>query len=208
LRLNGSEAAFERILPDILSYLAEFPDMRIDAVCDGRLVDIVADGFDAGLRLAEAVPQDMIALAVGRDEQQVLVASPAYLQHVGIPARPADLARHQCIRFRHAGGALMPWELERHGEIQRLNPPGRLKLGSDRLVLEAALDGAGIAFVTAWSAAAAIAEGRLVQIMEEWTPPFPGLCLYYPRQRAPSAGLRSFIAHLRGRRGLAQFGGQ
>ncbi|MBX7489781.1 LysR family transcriptional regulator [Qipengyuania sp. GH25] len=200
LRLNSSEAAFERIMPDMLSFLSKYPDMRIDAVCDGRLVDIVAHGFDAGLRLAEAVPQDMIALALGREEQQILVAAPAYLERAGRPAKPADLAHHECIRFRHAGGALMRWELERHGGVERLDPPGRLILGGDRLVLDAAIGGAGIAFVTAWAAEAALADGRLEQLLPEWTPPFAGLCLYYPRQRATSAGLRAFIDHLRSRR--------
>ncbi|MDO9369354.1 MAG: LysR family transcriptional regulator [Sphingopyxis sp.] len=200
LRLNSSEAAFERIMDDMLTFLAAYPDMRIDAVCDGRLVDIVADGFDAGLRLAEAVPQDMVALPLGRDEQQVLVASPAYLEFAGRPNTPADLAHHECIRFRHAGGSLMRWELERDGTIDRLDPPGRLMLGGDRLVLDAAIGGAGIAFVTAWAAEAALADGRLQQILPDWSPPYPGLCLYYPKQRAVSAGLRAFVEHVKTRR--------
>jgi DNA-binding transcriptional LysR family regulator len=197
LRLNGSEAAFERLLPDMISFLAEYSDMRIDAVCDGRLVDIVSEGFDAGLRLAESVPQDMIAFSLEQEEQQILVAAPAYLDRAGRPERPADLAQHECIRFRHAGGALMRWELERHGHIERLDPPGRLALTADRLVLDAAIGGAGIAFVTAWAAQTALADLQIEQIMSEWTSPFPGLCLYYPRQRAVSGGLRAFVDHLR-----------
>jgi DNA-binding transcriptional LysR family regulator len=199
LRLNSSDAAFERIMPDILSFLEAYPDMRVDAVCDGRLVDIVAEGFDAGLRLAEAVPQDMIGLSLGRDERQVIVASPAYLDRSGRPRQPADLAGHECIRFRHAGGSIMRWELERDGVAERIDPPGRLTLGGDRLVLDAAIGGAGIAYVTEWAAASALADGRLEMLLPEWTPPFPGLCLYYPRQKVASAGLRTFVDHLKTR---------
>lgn len=202
LRLNGSEAGFERLMPHIVSFTAAFPEMTVDVVCEGRIVDIVAEGFDAGLRLAEAVPQDMIALTLGPEEQLIVVASPDYLARHGAPMTPTDLLRHACIRARLPSGAVLRWEFERRGQETRLDPPGRLTLGGDHLTLQAAVSGGGVAYVTAWSAAADLAAGRLVQVLADWTPAFPGLCLYYPRQRAPSAGLRAFLDHVRAMRGV------
>lgn len=193
LRLNAAEAGAQRILPIVLDFLAAHPAMRVDIVAEGRLVDIVADGFDAGLRLAEAVPQDMIAVPLGPDEALVVVASPAYLAARGTPTAPADLAQHECLRARLPSGALLRWEFERHGDIVRLDPPGRLTLGTVDLTRRAALAGFGLAYVNARDAAPDIAAGRLVQVMAAWTPSYPGVCLYYPRQRQPSAGLRAFI---------------
>lgn len=196
LRLNGSEGGFERLMPTIVSFTEAYPDMRVDAVVEGRIVDIVAEGFDAGVRLAECVPQDMVAVSLGQHEAMIVVASPAYIQTRGSPRTPADLHAHACVRARFPSGLPMRWEFERHGEVQRLDPPGRLTLGGDRLTLQAALAGAGLAWVTAWSAAPHLAAGRLTQVLADWTPPFEGLCLYYPKQRAPSAGLKAFVDHL------------
>ncbi len=197
LRLNGSEGGFERLMPTIVSFAEAYPDMRVEAVVEGRIVDIVAEGFDAGVRLAECVPQDMVAVSLGQDEAMIVVASPGYIQKRGVPRTPADLHAHDCIRARFPSGLPMRWEFERHGEVQRLDPPGRLTFGGDHLTLQAALAGAGLAWVTAWSAAPHLAAGRLTQVLADWTPPFEGLCLYYPRQRAPSAGLKAFVDHLR-----------
>lgn len=196
LRLNGSEGGFERLMPTIVSFTAAYPQMRVEAVVEGRIVDIVAEGFDAGVRLAENVPQDMVAVPLGRDEAMIVVANPAYIQERGVPQTPADLHGHDCIRARFPSGLPMRWEFERHGEVLRLDPPGRLTLGGDNLTLHAALAGAGLAWVTAWSAGPYLADGRLTQVLAEWTPPFEGLCLYYPKQRAPSAGLKAFVHHL------------
>ena len=196
LRLNGSEGGFERLMPTLVSFMAAYPDMRVEAVVEGRILDIVAEGFDAGVRLAECVPQDMVAVSLGSQEAMIVVASPAYIQSRGAPLAPAALVQHECIRSRFPSGLVMRWEFERRGEVLRLEPQGRLSLGGDHLSLGAAREGAGLAYVTAYSAAADLAAGRLVQLLPEWTPPFDGLCLYYPRQRAPSAGLRAFVDHL------------
>lgn len=193
LRLNASEGAAARVLPIVLDFLASYPEMRVDLVTDGRMVDIVAMGFDAGLRLAEAVPQDMISLPLGVDEALVVVAAPGYVERHGTPTVPADLHAHACIRARLPSGTVLRWEFERQGEVIRIEPPGRLIVGSPELSLEAARAAAGLAYVTARSAAEDLAAGRLIRVLAEWTPPFPGICLYYPRQRLPSAGLRAFI---------------
>ncbi|MBZ9934772.1 LysR family transcriptional regulator [Mesorhizobium sp. BR1-1-16] len=200
LRLNGSEGASQRVLPLVLDFLAAYPDMRVDIASDGRLVDIVATGFDAGLRLAEAVPQDMVAVPVGEDEAFAVVSTPDYFASRPPPVVPADLLRHECIRTRMASGAIHRWEFERQGESVIVDPPGRLTLGSHDLSLKAARDGAGLAYVTERSAREDLRSGRLQRVLGDWTPAFPGLCLYYPRQRLPSAGLAAFIAHARSAR--------
>ena len=195
LRLNGSEGAAERVLPLVTSFLKAYPDMQIDLVSEGRLIDIVAAGFDAGLRLAEAVPQDMVAIPVAAEEAFAVVAAPSYWAGRSSPAAPSDLFSHECIRTRMPSGAIHRWEFSHQGETVLVDPPGRLTLGSHDLSQRAALDGAGIAYVTEHAARDDLASGRLVRALAEWTSPFPGLCLYYPRQRLPSAGLRAFIAH-------------
>jgi DNA-binding transcriptional LysR family regulator len=200
LRLNASEAAAERALPIIVSFMSAYPDMRIDLVSEGRMIDIVAGGFDAGLRHAEAVPQDMVSLSLGIEEARIVVGTPDYFATRGVPRAPADLFGHACVNARMPSGAIRHWEFERNGEEIRIDPPARLMLGSPDLTLHAARAGAGVAFVNARSAAEDIESGRLVQVLAEWTPPFPGVCLYYPRQRLPSAGLRAFIDHFQAAR--------
>lgn len=193
LRLNAAEGAALRVLPVVLDFLAVHPDMRVDLVAEGRLVDIVADGFDAGLRLAESVPQDMVSVPLGPEEAMIVVASPAYLAARGTPKAPADLTGHECVRARLPSGTVLRWEFERRGEVVRLDPPGRLVLGTVDLTRAAALAGFGLAYVGQRGTGADLAAGRLVQVLAEWTPSYPGVCLYYPRQRQPSAGLRAFV---------------
>jgi len=200
LRLNSSEGGAERVLPIVLSFLAAYPDMRVDLVTDGRMVDIVAASFDAGLRLAEAVPQDMVSLPLGVDEALVVVGAPDYFDRRGLPQVPADLLAHECLRARLPSGAILGWEFEQNGEEVRIDPPGRLILGSPDLTLAAARAGAGIAYVSERSAEEDIRSGRLLRALAEWTPRFAGLCLYFPRQRLPSAGLAAFIAHFQAER--------
>ncbi|WP_374652438.1 LysR family transcriptional regulator [Dongia sp.] len=195
LRLNSSEGAAERVLPIVLDFLAAYPDMRVDLVSEGRMIDIVAAGFDAGLRLAESVPQEMVSLPLGSEEEFAVVGTPGYFKVRGVPKVPADLFAHECIRARMPSGAIYRWEFEHQGEESRIDPPGRLTLGSHGLGLQAARASAGLAYVTRKSAEADLAAGRLVRVLTEWTPPFAGICLYYPQQRLPSAGLKAFIAH-------------
>jgi DNA-binding transcriptional LysR family regulator len=196
LRLNASEGGAERILPIVFDFMAAYPDMRVDLVTEGRLIDIVAAGFDAGLRVAQMVPRDMVSLPLGTDEAFIVVASPRYLATRGTPRTPPDLLAHECVRARLPSGALIEWEFERSGRESRVGVTGRLVVGSPDLSLRAARAGVGIAYVTRRSAERDLAEGKLVQLLGEWTPPFPGICLYYPQQRLTSAGLRAFIDHV------------
>lgn len=200
LKLNASEGAAARALPVNLDFLSNYPDMRVDLIADGNLVDIVAAGFDAGIRLAESVPRDMVSISFGTTEAFVAVAAPSYLSQVQMPQAPVDLLRHDCLKARLPSGRLVDWEFERGGRVERVDVSGRLILGTTELTLTAALAGAGVAYVPLWDAEKAIGEGRLVRLLADWTPPYEGICLYYPRLRLPSAGLRAFIDHLKASR--------
>lgn len=200
LRINTSAGAARMILtPIILDYMRRYPDMNVVLVTEGRLVDIVGQGFDAGIRLAEAVPQDMIAIPIGGDVRMVVVGSPDYFDKRDMPVVPADLLRHRCIRARMATGAIWSWEFERRGEAVEVDVPGALTLDETTLMLEATLAGAGLAYLNEWAVRDHIAEGRLVPVLEEWSPPYPGLCLYYPGRRHVPAGLRALIELIRER---------
>lgn len=194
LRINASSGAARQIMqPIILAYARQFPDVTIDLVTDGKLTDIVAAGFDAGIRLAESVPKDMIALRLGPDQRCAVVGSPQYFQDRPLPLVPMDLAQHRCIRIRLPGGALYRWEFERHGETTAIDGPGPLILDEPLLMLDAARAGLGLAYLSEWNVAEDLATGRLVRVLEEWTPFFPGLCLYYSGRRHVPSALRALI---------------
>jgi DNA-binding transcriptional LysR family regulator len=201
LRLNTSAGAARRILrPLVFEYLNRYPEMSVDIVTEGKLIDIVREGFDAGFRLAEQVPADMIAVPLGRDERLVIVGSPAYLAGRALPIAPADLSQHDCIRMRLPAGAVYRWEFEKDGEQLLVDVSGRLTLDDVTLIREAALAGYGLAYMSEWDVADDLREGRLVQLLADWTPPFPGVCLYYPGGRHVPAGLRAFIDLIQERR--------
>jgi DNA-binding transcriptional LysR family regulator len=199
VRINTSEELLLRVLPIVLEFMTAYPEVKVDLIVEGRFVDIVAEGFDAGLRHAESVPQDMVALRVGAAEETAVVATPDYLARRGVPHAPADLLNQECIRNRLPSGVVHRWEFERHGEVVRLDPPGRLTLSGARLGLRAARAGIGLAYVTERSAREDIAAGRLIRLLPEWTPPTPGTCLYYPRQRLPSPAFKAFLDYFRRR---------
>jgi DNA-binding transcriptional LysR family regulator len=173
--------------------MTRYPGVSLDLVVDGRLVDIVAEGFDAGIRLAEDVPADMVAVRFGEDVRFLAVASPSYLRQHPAPASPDDLAHHQCIRQRLPSGKRYRWEFSRHGQSILLDVPGTLTLNSSPLMVDAAINGLGIAYVPDVHARAALADGRLVTVLEPWCPPIPGLCLWFPANRHMPASLRALI---------------
>ena len=198
LRINGSEGAIRHLLRTIVpSFLAKYPLMELDLVADGRLIDIVAEGFDAGVRLGESLHQDMIAVRVSEDIRFVAVASPRYLRQFGRPESPDDLNAHRCIRQRLASGKRYRWEFARHGQALTLDPPGALTLDSNTLMVEAAIDALGIAYVPEHYALEALARKRLVVVLDDWCPAIPGLFLYFPGSRHIPAGLRALVALLR-----------
>ncbi|WP_213941274.1 LysR family transcriptional regulator [Pseudomonas sp. dw_612] len=194
LRINATEAAVQMIMtPVVVEFLKRYPDMRLDIVTDTALVDIVADGFDAGIRLADSVPLDMIAVPCSPPLQFAVVGSPEYFARHGKPRSPADLAKHSCIRTRFASGALYRWEFEKRGHQQIIDVNGPLTLDSHQLIVDAALQGVGLACTSEHSIAGHLAAGRLIRVLQDWLPPYPGLCLYYPANRHVPAGLRAFI---------------
>jgi DNA-binding transcriptional LysR family regulator len=194
VRINASLRAAELLMRHIVpAFLDRYPDVQVDLVTDGRWVNVVAEGFDIGARLGEAVPQDMIALPFGGEERFVVVASPAYLETNGAPKVPDDLTKHRCVRFRLPSGKIYRWEFEHRGEEFMVDVTGPITLDTMPLAAAAAGAGLGIAFVAFDLVRAEIAAGRLVQLMEDWTPPFPGMHLYYPSRRLLPSGVRAFI---------------
>lgn len=194
LRLNAHESAARLLLRYVVpTFLARYPEMSLDLVTEGRLVDIVADGFDAGVRLGEAVPQDMIAVRFGGRVRFLAVASPGYLSAREPPRTPDDLKQHACIRLRLPSGKLYRWEFERHGQELSVDVQGALTLDHVELMTETASDGLGIAYVPERSARPYIESGKLVTVLDDWCPRIPGLFLYYPGHRHVPPGLRAFI---------------
>jgi DNA-binding transcriptional LysR family regulator len=194
LRLNATEGALQMIMaPVVVEFLKRYPDMRLDIVTDTALVDIVADGFDAGIRLADSVPLDMIAVPCSPPLQFAVVGSPDYFSRHAKPRSPADLTNHDCIRTRFASGTLYRWEFEKRGHRQIIDVNGPLTLDSHQLIVDAALQGVGLACTSEHSIAGHLATGRLIRVLQDWLPPYPGLCLYYPANRHVPAGLRAFI---------------
>ncbi len=178
------------------TFLTRYPDMSLDLVTHNRLVDVVADGFDAGIRLREAVPLDMIAVEFGGDTRFVAVAAPAYLAAHPAPQTPDALKTHACIRFRLPSGKLFRWEFEKHGHELVVDVPGVLTLDHVELMAQAAAKGLGIAYVSDRTARPFLESGALVTVLDDWCPAIPGLCLYYPGHRHVPQGLRAFITVL------------
>lgn len=198
VRINAPESAARLLLHAVVPLLLErHPAVSVDLSVEGRLVDIVAEGFDAGVRLGEAVPQDMIAVHFGGSVRFVAVASPAYLARAGIPAVPDDLHHHTCIRHRLPSGKPYRWEFERHGQALAVDVAGRVTLNHVELMVEAAVDGLGIAYVPEHAARMPLGEGRLALVLAEWCPAIPGLFLYYPGHRQVPPALRAFVEVLR-----------
>ena len=198
LRLNASLPAARYVFePLVVPFLAAYRDITLDIVTEGRLVDIVAGGFDAGIRSVDLVPRDMVALPCSPEIQYRIVATPDYLARRGRPRSPADLHGHACIRRRFASGAPLRWELSKNGRSLEIDVPGSLVLDSDELVINAALHGMGLAWANEWVLAAHLAAGRLVSVLDAWSTPWPGLALYYPAHRLQSAALRAFVEFVR-----------
>lgn len=195
LRINAPPFAARTLLNSIvLEFLRRFPEMHVDLVTEGKLVDIVAEGFDIGVRVADLIPADMIAVSLGQPQRFAVVASPAYLARHPRPLKPMDLLAHSCIRVRLPDGSLYRWHLEKQGEVVLPEVRGPLTLDEASLVRAAVLQDVGIGFFLEQDIIDDLRAGRLVRLLEEWTPPFPGLCLYYPGRRHPSAGLAAFLA--------------
>ncbi|WP_213737559.1 LysR family transcriptional regulator [Bradyrhizobium sp. dw_411] len=195
LRINVALPAAQEILsPLVLEFLRRYPDVEIDLVTEGRLIDIVASGFDLGVRVYDLVPGDMIAVPLGRPQRYAVVGSPSYFANRKNPRTPADLLSHSCVRVRLPNGAHYRWQFEKNAESLQIDVRGPIMLDDGGLARTVALEGLGLIFIHEYSVLTDIADGRLVRVLEDWTPPFPGLCLYYPGRRNQSAAVRALVA--------------
>jgi DNA-binding transcriptional LysR family regulator len=195
---TGLHAAETILWPALAKLLAEYPDIRAEISVDAGFVDIVAERLDAGIRLGETVAQDMIAVRIGPDLRMAAVATPSYFARHEPPRTPHDLARHNCINLRFpTRGGLYAWEFERRGRPVNVRVEGQLIVNDAELALRAALDGSGIAFLPEDHVRAEMDDGRLVRVLEDWTPPFPGYHLYYPSRRQQSPAFALLVEALR-----------
>jgi len=196
LRLNAPIGVTRLILPKIVpAFLATHPGITLELSSEDRFIDVLAAGFDAGIRYEERLEQDMIAVPIGpRIERFACGAAPAYLAERGAPKHPRDLLGHACIRHRFASGVtITSWEFERAGEIVRVSPDGPF-VGTDiEIELSVATAGVGIIFAFEGLLAPMFADGRLEPVLPEWWQPYSGPFLYYPSRRLMPAPLRAFV---------------
>jgi DNA-binding transcriptional LysR family regulator len=194
LRINAfASAAREVMEPLILSFVQRYPQVHVDLVTEGKLVDIVAAGFDLGLRTLDLVPNDMIAVPLGLNRSNAVVASPDFLRTHGTPTVPADLYRFRCIRARLPNHAMLRWKFEKDGNAVQIDVQGSITLDESSLVRIAARKGIGLGYVMEADVREDIAAGRLVRVLEDWTPSLAPLALYYPGRKNPPAAFSAFI---------------
>jgi DNA-binding transcriptional LysR family regulator len=190
----------DTIWPKLVPLLKEYPDINLEIDVNYGLRDIVADRFDAGVRLGEQVHKDMIAVPIGPRIRMAAVASPAYFEKRPPPRIPGDLTRHRCIAQRQVSGGLYAWEFERRGRELEVRVEGQVILNTSPQIVTAALDDIGIAFLPEDEFSPHLEEGRLLRVLEDWCPPFPGFHLYYPSRRHPSPAFTLVLDALRYRR--------
>lgn len=199
VRITCSRHAAETVLwPAIEAVMARYPDIRVELSIDGALTNIVADRFDAGVRLGEHVEKDMIAIPIGPELRMLAVGSPTYFARYKLPATPRDLTAHDCINLRMATrGDLYAWEFERDGHVLNVRVEGRLIVNDTDTAIRAALAGQGLAFVMADRIETELASGSLIPVLEDWSPPFAGHHLYYPDRRNMTPAFRVLLDELR-----------
>ena len=190
-------AAEELIAPRLGAFLQIYPDIALDINTDDRFEDIVAQGYDAGLRLGESLEQDMIAVRASGPWRGAVVGSPGYFADRPRPLHPRDLSQHRCIRRRFSSGRLYRWELEKDGKALTIDVEGPLILSDQSLIRTAALDGAGLAFVFERRVEEDVRQGRLIRVLEDWCPPFDGFSIYYSTRRQMRPALRAFVDFFR-----------
>ncbi|KKC40902.1 LysR family transcriptional regulator [Devosia epidermidihirudinis] len=199
LRISAVEHATNAVLlPRLNSFLAQYPDIKLEVHLDNALTDIIAQGYDAGVRLGEQVAKDMIAVRIGPDWRMAVVGAPTYFAKVPAPSNPHDLSAHNCINLRLLTyGGLYAWEFERDGRRLNVRVEGQLTFSSSRPILDAAIAGHGLACIPEDLAGPALASGQLARVMEEWCPTFVGYHLYYPNRRQPSPAFSLLVEALR-----------
>lgn len=198
LRINAPGPAVDHVLcPLVFDFMRVYPNVKVEIVSDAAIVDIIEQGFDAGVRFGKQLAQDMIAMPLGPPLRYAIVASPQYLQQRGVPLTPDDLAKHDAIRRRFPGGTLVSWSFEKNGESLTILPTGRLTLSSAHQELQAALASQGVAHLFEEYVRGPLSDGRLVELLQDWSLTLPGWYLYYPNRRHASAAMKAFLEHAR-----------
>ena len=200
LRLNVSNVAARVLLaPHLADFLAAYPHIQVDLHCDNRMLDLVAGGFDAGVRLGESLAQDVVALPLSRPQRMACFAAPRYLQGRTPPATPQALAQHACVNFRMSAGNLYRWEFAAKGRVFEVAVQGPLVSNDNSALIAAVLGGAGIGYAFEDEVRAELASGALVPVLQRWSASFPGFYLYYPSRNQMPRKLRAFIDFMRER---------
>jgi DNA-binding transcriptional LysR family regulator len=194
LRINAPPPAIDLVLAPMAGpFLKAYPQIELEIVGDSSFVDIVATGFDAGVRYGEHLALDMIAVSLGPEQRYAVVASPQYIAQHGRPKHPKDLLDHVGIRTRFGSGAMPDWEFEKAGRVVKVAPPGKLIATHLGLARRAALDGVGFWSTFEGYVREEVKSGRLVSVLDDWCEPFPGPFLYYPSRRQPPPALGAFV---------------
>jgi DNA-binding transcriptional LysR family regulator len=202
VRITVGDHPYKTVLwPKLTRLLRDYPDIKVDVVIDNTLTDIAAERFDAGVRLGEQVAKDMIAVRIGPDVRFAVVGAKTYFAKRPRPKTPQELTGHNCINLRLAThGGLWAWDFERDGRELKVRVEGQIALNNIFVILDAALDGFGLAYVPEDLAEPHLEKGRLMRVLDEWCPPWPGYHLYYPSRRQPSPAFALLVDALRYRR--------
>jgi DNA-binding transcriptional LysR family regulator len=199
LRVTATRQGYEAVIRPVLGdFCATYPDATVEVIIDYAFRDLVADRYDAGIRLGEKLENDMVALPVGPMLRMAVVASPAYLSQHRTPATPEELRHHRCINYRmESADAVYSWEFESGERKLKVALSGPLTFNEPDLMIQAAVDGLGVAYVLEHEAAPLVEAGRLVRVLDDWCPPFAGFFLYYPSRKQVSPVLAALLKHLR-----------
>lgn len=194
----GEHPAYTVLWPALSKFLPRYPDIKVEVIVDYGLTDIVAQRYDAGVRLGEQVAKDMIAVRIGPDMRMAVVGAPTYFAKRSPPKKPQDLTDHNCINLRlPTHGGLYAWELEKGRRELHVRVDGQLVFNNITLRINAALEGLGLAFLPEDAAQPYLTQGRLKRVLEDWCPPFPGYHLYYPSRRQTSPAFELLVDALR-----------
>ena len=201
IRINGPRPAIEfRLTPLLVDFMLAYPDIEVEVIAEDGFVDVVGAGFDAGIRYAEALSKDVIAISLGAPHRFVLVAAPGYLARHGMPVKPEDLIDHNCLAQLFPSGARLPWEFERDGEAKTIVPSGSLATSEPSVQLAGAIGGLGLAYLFADHCREAIEEEEVVPLLDDWLQPFPAAYLYYSERRLMPPALRALVDFIKAHR--------
>jgi DNA-binding transcriptional LysR family regulator len=203
IRLNVLEHASSLLLGPVLPiFVDRYPDIEVEVVVSNHLVDVIAEGADAGIRYGGTVPEDMIAQRLSSDMRWVVVGSPAYLERFGVPQHPHDLLAHRCLRIRLGNDSIYHWEFEKEGQELAIDVPGAITIDGTQFALELAVGGAALAYLPEPVVAPSVTRGQLRSVLNDWAPFGPGFHIYYSGRRQLPTGLRLLIDLIREMRPL------